>query len=89
MPCVVRICALPRFILYKAECKNVLFMLEPLSPPTAAKQKSKSFPDLLRVYPKRKRRQHERIFRQFKEGNRRFSGAKSRFSDTEMTEKPP
>ena len=29
------------------------------------------------VSEKRKRRQHERIFRQFKEGNRRFSGAKS------------
>ena len=38
---------------------------------------------------KRKRRQHERIFRQFKKGNRRFSGAKSRFSDAEMAEKTP
>ena len=38
---------------------------------------------------KRKRRQHERIFRQFKEGSRRFSGAKSRLSDAEMAEKTP
>ena len=38
---------------------------------------------------KRKRRQHERIFRQFKEENRRFSGAKSRFPDAEMAEKTP
>ncbi len=42
-----------------------------------------------RVYLKRKRRQRERIFRQFKERNRRFSGAKSRFSDAEMAEKTP
>lgn len=82
MPCVVRICALPRFILYKAECKNVLFMLEPLSPPTAAKQKSKSFPDLLRVYPKKEEATARAGYSTLKGRKCRRDGISGNFSDT-------
>ena len=58
-----------------------------LQPPPS--KKASRFPTCLGCIRKRKKRQLERIFCQFKEENRRFSGAKSRFSDAEMAEKTP
>ena len=89
MPCVVRICALPDLSCIKLNAKTFCscwsrYRLQP--PPN---KKASRFPTCLGCIRKRKRRQLERIFRQFKEENRRFSGAKSRFPDAEMAEKTP
>ena len=79
MLCIVRICALPDLSCIKLNTKNVSFMLEPLSPPTAAQQKSKSLPDLLRVYPKKEEATARAGYSTLKGRKRRRDGISGNF----------